>query len=59
MFVAVIKLQVVILARSSQTVRIDCQYILSRVRVSVRPSIFLNEKHPQTIAKIESRATVY
>ena len=41
--------QVTILARSSRemslTVRIIWQYILSRVRVSIRPSIFLYEKN--------------
>ena len=45
------RLQVAILARShremSQTDRIVWQYILSRVRISVRPSIFfIREKHP-------------
>ena len=54
--VGVSKLQVAILARSSReihlTVRIDWQYILSQVCVSVRPRIFLYaEKHPKTIAK--------
>ena len=49
-----IKLQVAILSRSSremsQNIRIDRQYILSRVRVSVRPIIFLiREKHSKTI----------
>ena len=43
--VAVRKLQVVILARSSreisETVRIDCHSFLSRIRISVRPSTFL------------------
>ena len=42
--VAVRKLQVVIVARSfreiSQTVHINCQSFLSRVRISVRPSKF-------------------
>ena len=51
-------LQVAILVRSSwemsQTVRIDWQYILSRVHDSVRPS----EKHPQTIAKTDPRESV-
>ena len=46
------KLQVAILARSSremsQTDRILPRYILSRVRVSLRPRIFLYAKKPQT-----------
>ena len=46
------KLQVAILARSpreiSQTDRILPRYILSRVRISVRPIIFLYMKKPQT-----------
>ena len=46
------KLQVAILARSpqemSQTDRILPRYILSRVRVSVRPRIFVYAKKPQT-----------
>ena len=46
------KLQVAILERSpremSQTDRILPRYILSRVRVSVRPRIFLYTKKPQT-----------
>ena len=50
--VAVRKLQVVILARSpremSQTERIVWKHILSRVRISVRPRIFLYAKKPQT-----------
>ena len=50
--VAVRKLQVAILARSpremSRTDRILPRYILSRVRVSVRPIIFLYAKIPQT-----------
>ena len=50
--VAVRKLQVAILARSpremSQTDRILPRYILSRVRVSVRPIIVLYAKIPQT-----------
>ena len=45
MSVAVSKLQVAIIARSSremsQTVRIDRKHIMSRIRVSVRPSNFL------------------
>ena len=49
--VGVSKLQVAILARSSremsQTVRIDWQYILSRVRVSVTPIHFLYAKNSQ------------
>ena len=51
--VAVRKLQVAILARSpremSQTDRIVWKHILSRVRVSVRPRIFLYAKKTQTI----------
>ena len=46
------RLQVVIVALSpremSQTDRILPRYILSRVRVSVRPRIFLYAKKPQT-----------
>ena len=42
----------------SQTVRIEWQYILSRVRISVRPSIFYTRKHTKAIAKTESRARV-
>ena len=53
--VGVRKLQVAILARSSRemslTVRIVGQYILSRVRVSVRPSIFLYAKIPQNLGE--------
>ena len=49
--VAVRKLQVAILARSpremSQTDRILPRYILSRVRVSVRPRIFYTRKNPK------------
>ena len=45
------KLQIAILARSSremsQTVRIDWKHILSRVRVSVRPSNFYTRKTPK------------
>ena len=56
------KHQVAIIARSSRemsrTVRIDLQYTLSRVRVSVRPSIFYTRKKPNTIAETESRARV-
>ena len=57
--VAVSKVQVAILARSfrdmSQTVRIDGKHILSRVRVSVRPSNFvISEKH-QKQSRIPSR----
>ena len=51
-YVAVRKLQVAIIARSprelSQTDRILPRYILSRVRISVRPRIFLYAKKPQT-----------
>ena len=50
--VVVRTLQVAILARSpremSLTDRIPSRYILSRVRVSVRPRIFLYAKNPQT-----------
>ena len=57
--VGVSKLQVAILARSSremsQTVRIDWKHILSRVRVSVRPSnFFIHEQHPK-LSRIPSR----
>ena len=57
--VGVSKLQVAIIARSSrvmfQTVRIDWKHILSRVRVSVRPSnCFIREKHPK-LSRIPSR----
>ena len=57
--VAVIKLQVASIARSSremaQTVRIDCQHILSRVCVSVRRRIFfIRERHPK-LSRIPSR----
>ena len=49
-YIAVSQLQVAILARlspeMSQTVRNDWQYILQRIRVSVRPSNFcIREKH--------------
>ena len=52
-------LQVAILARSSwemsETVRIEWKHILSRVRVSVRPSnVFIREKHPKLL-RIPSR----
>ena len=49
MSVGVRKLQIAILAwEMSLTVRIVWQYILSRVRVSVRPSnFFIREKHPK------------
>ncbi len=53
--VTVSKLRVAILARSSremsQTVRIYWMYILSRVRVSVRPRIFLYAKNTQNLGK--------
>ena len=53
--VAVSQLQVAILARlsleMSQTVRIDWQYILSLVRVSVRSSNFFYTKNTKAIAK--------
>ena len=59
--VGVSKLQVAIFARSSremyQTVRIDCKYILSRVRVSVRPIIFYTRKTPK-LSRIPSRPRV-
>ena len=59
MSVSVRKLQVAILARSSRemslTVRIVCQYILSRVRVSIRHSIFYTRK---TLIKLSRRATL-
>ena len=55
MSVGVRKLHVAILARSSremsQTVRIVWQYILSRVRVSVWPSIFLHAKNTQNLGE--------
>ena len=53
--VGVRKRQVAILARSSWemslTVRIVWQYILSRVRVSIRPSIFLYAKNIQNYSE--------
>ena len=56
------KLQVAILARSSRemslTVRIVWKYILSRVRVSVRPSN-LCEKHPKPRGNRVASACVY
>ena len=57
------KLQVAILDRSSremfQTVHIDLQYILSRVRVSVRRRIFfIREKH-QKLSRIPRRIRDY
>ena len=52
-----------ILARSSremtQTVRIDGQYIMSRGRVSVRPSNFLYAKNIQNLGEIGSLARVF
>ena len=54
--VVVRKLQVAILARSpremSLTDRILPTYILSRVRVSVRPSIFVYAKKPKSVARM-------
>ena len=63
MSVAVRKLQVAILARSSQemsqTVRIDCRSFLSRVRISVWPNNFcIGEKQPNTIVETESPANM-
>ena len=59
-YVVVSKLQVAILARlyreMSETVRIDRQYILSRVRVSVRPSNFLYAKNAQKLSRKPSPA---
>ena len=53
----------VILARSSremsQTVRIGWQYILSRVRVSVRPRFFYTPKTPKTLGTWAASASVY
>ena len=43
----------------SQTVRIDLKHFLSRVRASVRPSIFLCEKHQKTRGNRVARASVY
>ena len=58
--VAVRKLQVAILARSSremsQTVRIDWQHFLSRVRISVRPSNFFYAKNTQKLSRTPSLA---
>ena len=61
--VCVSKLQVAILAQTSramsQTVRIDCQYILSRVRVAVRSSNFcIPEKHSKPRGNLVARACV-
>ena len=57
--VGVRKLQVTILVRSSRemslTVRIIWQYILSRIRISVRPGIFLYAKN---IHKLSRRPTL-
>ena len=58
------KLQVTILARSSremsQTVDIDWQQFLSRVRVSVRPTHFLYTKNTQNYREYQvASATVY
>ena len=62
--VGVRKRQVAILARSSRemslTVRIVWQYILSRVRVSVRPSIFFTcEKLSKPRGNLAASASVY
>ena len=38
-----------------QTVRIDCQYTLSRVRVSVRPSDFFMRERGKYVRKEEER----
>ena len=58
MSVGVSKWQVAILARSSRemslTVHIDRQYILSRVRVSVRPSNLFIRENPQKLSRIPS-----
>ena len=63
MSVDVRKLQVAILARPSlemsQTVCIDWQYILSRVRVSVRHSHFLYSKNTQNLGETGSPAPVF
>ena len=64
MCVGVRKRQVAIIARSSRemslTVRIVWQYILSRVRVSVRPSIsFICEKHSKPRGNRAANASVY
>ena len=60
--VCVRKLQVAILAQSSRemslTVRIVWQYILSRVRVSVRPSIFLYVKNIHKLSQWHGLAQV-
>ena len=62
MSVGVRKLQVAILARSSRemslTDRIVRQYIMSRVRVSVRPSIFLYAKNIHKLSRRASLAQV-
>ena len=54
--VGVRKLQVAILARSSRemslTVHIVCHYILSRVRVSLRPRNFLYANNFQNLGEI-------
>ena len=62
--VGVSKLQVAILARSSremyQTVHIDWQYILSWVRVSIRPStFFISEIHTKPRENRVASACVY
>ena len=61
--VGVIKLQVAILARAcrelSQTFRIDRQYILSRVRVSLRPSNCFICENIQNVGEIGSPARVF
>ena len=43
----------------SQTVRIDRRYILSRVRLSVRPSNFVSAKNIQNLEEIGSPACVF
>ena len=63
MSVNVHKRQVAILARSSremsQTVRIDWRYILSRVRVSVRPSNFFICKNTQNLGETGSSTPLF
>ena len=56
-------LQTAILARSSQemyqTVRIEWKHFLSRVHVSVRPSIFLHAKNAKELVETVSPARVF
>ena len=63
MSVAVTKMQVAILVRSSremyQTVRIASKHILSQVRVSVRASNFLDAKNTQNLGEIGSPVRVF